>query len=181
MNVRITAFFPNQANSEYARAELRKQGINASPSSAKAPTVQLSTEEHNHNRRMFISGLIGASIGCLLGILAVNRVEGREMMYTVIVPMSLTYWGLALGLFVAMGIQHYRMVFGLMEAPEDLTLAESEGQSSMSVIVPDVSMAKTVQEKMQAFGARAFNLDMTDDPATNAELPPAFNTMALSA
>jgi hypothetical protein len=58
-----------------------------------------------------------------LGVFAVTHVHGRDMMYTVIVPFALTYWGLAIGLFLAMGVQHFRMVTGITAENEKLELA----------------------------------------------------------
>jgi hypothetical protein len=53
-------------------------------------------------------GLGGAAFGCIFGLLMIPNFAARASMYLVIVPLSFTMWGLALGLFAAMGLARFK-------------------------------------------------------------------------
>lgn len=57
--------------------------------------------EKNHHEAMIRFGLVGTAVGCALGTWLTPHIPRSEAMYTVILPITTTYIGLALGFFFA--------------------------------------------------------------------------------
>jgi hypothetical protein len=111
MNLRVTAAFTSEISAMAAARELAKVGIQSNVGKSwQSLQIQFNPHELAYKKRGVPFGLAGTVLGCIIGFVLVPHVPERQMMYPVILPMTTTYLGLALGLFSAMVLRRLEPV-----------------------------------------------------------------------
>ncbi len=85
--------------------------------------VVATLESGKQDRLMIALGTIGAVVGCICGFLALPHMPAREITFMPILILIFTYWGLALGLFAAMGIARVHDLQTLSTAEANIPFA----------------------------------------------------------
>lgn len=103
--------------------------------------------ERNHHNAMIRFGLIGTAVGCALGTWLTPHIPRSESMYTVILPITTTYIGLALGFFFA-GVRKAL----LREGSKVETLG---GENVVNALFTDFEEAKCALAELRRAGVSA--------------------------
>lgn len=109
----------------------------------------------NHHRAMIQFGLAGTALGCILGTIAVPQIPRSEAMYTVILPLSTTYIGLALGFFVAGVRKRFKR-----EGFVDSSLG---GDGLVTKVIADFDGASAVLAALREAGVKARQIEIVGE------------------
>jgi hypothetical protein len=148
MSIEIATVFPNNTQAARASDALNMIGFKTSSISDAPGFVTIKLESDGHSRRMIRFGLIGLAAGCAAGMLGVSHVHGREMMYLVILPLTTTYYGLALGLFVAMAVERF---LTLRDDKESTLIDDFDGSVALVVAVENQQSLVQIQNTLSHF------------------------------
>ncbi len=130
MQTVVHAVFANRSHAVSASDALKQAGFrprditiigeNASELEKTAAVL----ESEKQDRLMMTLGMIGTVLGCTSGFLALPHMPAREITYMPIVILIFTYWGLALGLFAAMGVARVHNLKALSPAEANVPFAD---------------------------------------------------------
>lgn len=112
-------------------------------------------------RLIFQLGLAGAVAGCLAGFVGLPNIPARETMFLLMVPISASFVGTAVGLLTGMFIGGILKLDEIPATEAEVRIgAPAAGDLAVSVSVQSAAEAKTVQDVFVSCGAKSVMIDV---------------------
>lgn len=169
MSIEICGFFKDKSGASRALSELTNAGLGPVASGGSFPIrARFNVDETAYRQRILRFGAFGAGAGALWGLYLLAQVPHRELMYSVILPLSVTYLCLGLGMLLAVELRRWPLVFRRKEVQSTRSILRTDKErESINVVVANSLKAQAVEETMRAFGAGEIHLNVRSEAAVN--------------